>query len=248
MLVIAPHPDDEVVGCAGTLLLHKQAGDEVRVLFVTDGSNSRALGLNADEMRQRRQEEAQKSVQLLGADEGIWLGLPENQWEVDTLKLALEKILDDFAPHYLYAPSFIDFHPVHHQVAHTIALALERTTSSPPVIRIYPIHVPLPSACVNLVTPTQPLAHQTLPLLKNYTTQWGSLARVPRLWHYASAFYGQKKQAEVFWELSPATYHQLHRTPLPWPTGRFRGIRARPFSDPLAYWISRQAYKTHPKP
>ena len=50
VLVIAPHPDDESIGCAGTLLRHKQSGASVTVLCVTDGRTSRAAGLGADEM------------------------------------------------------------------------------------------------------------------------------------------------------------------------------------------------------
>src|SRR5688500_13357690 len=43
VLVVAPHPDDEVAGCAGTILLHRGAGDAVTVLKATDGRRSRAL-------------------------------------------------------------------------------------------------------------------------------------------------------------------------------------------------------------
>ena len=35
--IVAPHPDDEVVGCGGSLVMHREAGDPVRVLVVTDG-------------------------------------------------------------------------------------------------------------------------------------------------------------------------------------------------------------------
>ena len=35
ILVIAPHPDDETLGCAGTLLKHLNAGDEINFIFVT---------------------------------------------------------------------------------------------------------------------------------------------------------------------------------------------------------------------
>ena len=37
ILVLAPHPDDEVFGCAGAIMRHVAAGDSVRVAVVTDG-------------------------------------------------------------------------------------------------------------------------------------------------------------------------------------------------------------------
>ncbi len=45
VLVIAPHPDDELIGPGGTLLLHRRLGDPVHVVVVTDGTNDgRAAG------------------------------------------------------------------------------------------------------------------------------------------------------------------------------------------------------------
>ena len=36
ILAIAPHPDDETLGCGGTLLKHKNNGDEINWLIITD--------------------------------------------------------------------------------------------------------------------------------------------------------------------------------------------------------------------
>ncbi len=36
VLVLAPHPDDETIGCGGSLVLHAAAGDPVRVIFLTN--------------------------------------------------------------------------------------------------------------------------------------------------------------------------------------------------------------------
>ena len=40
VMVVAPHMDDEVIGCGGTLLLHRTLQSEVRVVFVSDSSGA----------------------------------------------------------------------------------------------------------------------------------------------------------------------------------------------------------------
>ena len=41
VLVIAAHPDDEVIGCGGTIAKHKRTGDKIHLLYMTDGISSR---------------------------------------------------------------------------------------------------------------------------------------------------------------------------------------------------------------
>lgn len=72
--MVAPYPDDEALGCGGTIMRHIVGGDSVAVLIVTDGRRSRAHNLQADAMAKARQQEARAAAGLLGIDEWIWLG------------------------------------------------------------------------------------------------------------------------------------------------------------------------------
>jgi LmbE family N-acetylglucosaminyl deacetylase len=74
ILVFAPHPDDEVIATGGTICMHRRNGNEVRILFATDGSQSHAavLGITSnpspDDLVALRRDEAIAAAAVLGVD------------------------------------------------------------------------------------------------------------------------------------------------------------------------------------
>jgi|CXWL01.1.fsa_nt_gi LmbE family N-acetylglucosaminyl deacetylase len=109
VLVLAPHPDDEVLGCGGTLAQLAQRGAEVRILFLTDGG---ALP-GADEVARRayggrRWAEAGRAVSELGlVQPPVGLDLPDGQLEHRREELAagLRRELLAGAPDLVFVPS-----------------------------------------------------------------------------------------------------------------------------------------------
>jgi len=235
-LVVAPHPDDEVAGCGGTILLHRRSGDDVAIVFVTDGRQSRALGLGPEEMARRRRLEAHASARALELAHVEWLGFPEGGWDDAELQRALRTVLEDMAPDVLYAPSRIDFHPEHYRVARCVAATLSGLRAPARVVRVCQLQVPLTPVLVNLVASTGAVMEASTAAMWQYETQIGSLLRCLRMKRYAARFYGLPRQAEEFWELTPEQYCLLHREPPARALVRtFRGTRAFALTDPLAY-------------
>lgn len=235
ILVLAPHPDDEVIGCGGTILKHKQNGDCVWIIYVTDGRGSRATGLGPDVMAKQRKREAEASAQALGCNRAIWLNLPENDWEPAQLQPELETILIDFSPHVVYAPSSVDFHPEHHKVAYTLANQFIQSIDDLISVRIYQIHVPLTPILVNLISPIATVLAQNRVAIEAYVTQQESVAKGLRMQHYAARYYAESERVESFWDITPQTYSLLFNQPLPWPTNIYRGLYPRSFTDPLVF-------------
>jgi len=237
VLIVAPHPDDEAAGCVGTVFKHLASRDEVILAIATDGRQSK-VNPDPHQMCRQRQSEALHAVRLLGIQRLEWIGLAEGEWRVPTLVEKLTGVIRSHSPTIIYAPSRIDFHPEHRQVAHALALSLAGTTAEAPDaprLRIYPIQVPLHDAVINLVSDVSSLHRQTDAVMDAYESQAGSLRRCNRLRRYSGKRYGIKGRAEVFWEISARTYVALHReSPERWPDA-FRGLRDFPLTDPLAY-------------
>ena len=75
VLVLAAHPDDEVLGMGATIAQHTARGDVVRIVVVTDGSSTQYPG-DAD-TRARKEQEAVRAAAELGVADYVHLDLPD---------------------------------------------------------------------------------------------------------------------------------------------------------------------------
>ncbi|WP_088285358.1 PIG-L family deacetylase [Ideonella sp. A 288] len=115
VLVFAPHPDDESIGCGGALALLSQAGAAVRVVLVSDGSGAGGLPPGAGEVRQQ---EFRDALTRLGVADAVLLGLPDGALsEQPGLDAALAAQVNDFGPDWVLCPSRVDLHRDHRVVA-----------------------------------------------------------------------------------------------------------------------------------
>ena len=91
ILVIAAHPDDEVLGCGGTIARHADAGDQVHILIMAEGATSRQLQRNraqASEELSTLEEAAKTAGKILGVAGVELLDLPDNRLDsLDRLDL-----------------------------------------------------------------------------------------------------------------------------------------------------------------
>jgi LmbE family N-acetylglucosaminyl deacetylase len=116
ILVVAAHPDDEALGAGGTLARHADAGDHVRVLFLTDGVGARGAG---DAAAAERRAAAKAAAAQLGIAETRFLSFPDNA--LDTVPLlsivqAVEAMAAEAAPDIVYTHFGFDLN-VDHRVA-----------------------------------------------------------------------------------------------------------------------------------
>lgn len=122
--MLAPHPDDESIGCGGTIIRHVAAGAQVRVLTVSNGEKVEGAG---GDIAARRQDEARRAAAILGVAPPVFLELPDGQVSAHGPELArrLTQEVTDFRPQVVYAPFPLDVHPDHTATAGAALRVLE---------------------------------------------------------------------------------------------------------------------------
>ena len=156
LLVLAPHPDDEVFGCGGTLALAAAQGIDVRVVVVSDG----AQGGDAAQ----RESESRRAALALGCDHRgqalqFWR-LPDRGVEPDAA--LVERIRDALRaqrPDWLLAPSPFEVHPDHRAVC---LAAIAAAAGGEVALGFYEIGQPLVPSLLIDITPVLPLKQQAL--------------------------------------------------------------------------------------
>lgn len=114
VLVLAPHYDDEVLGCGGLLAQRGAAGAAVRVLFLTDGAGGRERPADPAYARRRR-DESTGALAALGVTAAEHLELPDGALEqrLDEASAAIRRALLAQAPELLLCPSPLEATPDH---------------------------------------------------------------------------------------------------------------------------------------
>ena len=107
VLVIAPHFDDEILGCGGLLLQLLASGSAVRLLFLSDGSRLDDSGEYSEEYAERRRMEADVVVKALNLAGVEYLDLPDGELEYrrGEINEAIHRTLLSFRPSLILAPS-----------------------------------------------------------------------------------------------------------------------------------------------
>ena len=111
VLVVAPHPDDETLGCGGTILRHRAEGDAVHWMIVTDMTEDYSA-----ERRAARENEIAAVSELYGFAGVHRLGLPTAR--LDTVALAdiiakMAPVFEAVAPEVVHLPFRDDAHSDH---------------------------------------------------------------------------------------------------------------------------------------
>ena len=197
VLVFAPHPDDECIGCAGTLtLLSQNPGIEICVVLVTNGDGGQHSP--DPQMSSVRIEEMRQALKVLGIHQLQTLGFEDGRFLSDkALSNALDSVIQSFQPNWVFAPSPMDYHKDHLIVSHAVTQLCQRSASVEQLIYLES-WTPLPATHIVDITGVMALKMKAL---KEHQTalKYGDYARaVEGLNAYRGLYLGFDRFAEAF--------------------------------------------------
>ncbi|MBA7694005.1 N-acetyl-alpha-D-glucosaminyl L-malate deacetylase 1 [subsurface metagenome] len=143
VLVIAAHPDDEVLGCGGTIAKHVQSGDEVYCLILGEGVVAREGNQALIEKKVLKQS-ASKAAEVLGIKELVFKNFPDQR--LDTVPLlevikSVEEVKQRIKPDIIYTHHQGDLN-IDHQITFKAVLTACRPMKDETVREIYSFEVP----------------------------------------------------------------------------------------------------------
>ena len=203
VLVIAPHPDDESLGCGGTLCKHAARGDRVVVTYVTSGE----LGLkhlSREKAWAIRESEARRAVGVLGGAAVEFLRLPD--WSVaDHVPRAarlLRPIVEREKPALVYLPHAREWHPDHRAALRVLRAACRGGNGLPEVLA-YEVWTPLPEHDhVEDITAEMPKKLRALRAHRSQLNQFDYVRAVKGLNQFRGELAAKCRYAEVFQTIS----------------------------------------------
>jgi hypothetical protein len=118
ILIIAPHPDDETIGCGAVIAQSVAEGRKVHVIIVTDGrASAKSVRISSDDLARIRREETLQAIEKLGLskDNLFFLSYPDGQVAnyIDAISKEIASHLARFSPALVFTPHSFDEHEDH---------------------------------------------------------------------------------------------------------------------------------------
>jgi LmbE family N-acetylglucosaminyl deacetylase len=143
VLVVAAHPDDEVLGCGGTIAKLADKGEHVHVVFMADGVLSRDKDQRLEEL-EARQCAARKACEILGVKTLSFGDFPDNRMDsIDLIQItqAVERKIIEHRPNTVITHHAGDVNIDHRRTLDAVVIAC-RPQNGHPVKSILSFEVP----------------------------------------------------------------------------------------------------------
>ncbi len=113
VLVFSPHPDDDLLGCGGSIIKHIKHGNKIVVVYMTSGESG-SLKYAKEELAKKREEEIQKASSRIGINKNIFLKEEDGYLSLNkNLLIKTVNLLRSERPDVVYIPHGDDNHHDH---------------------------------------------------------------------------------------------------------------------------------------
>jgi LmbE family N-acetylglucosaminyl deacetylase len=223
VLVLAPHMDDEVLGCGGTIARHVHAGADVSIIFLTDGRRGGAAhdGQSESQREQARTElvatrkaEARRAATVLGVRHIHFLDAEDGRLRADARVTGeLQALLERDRPHIVYLPHFLENHADHGAASDVLMAASAGAGAFNDMeCRGYEVWTPLFPNIVVEIDSTMEVKKRALQCYGSQLALMDYLHTASGLNAYRSSAVGCKtaRFVEAFYALPLSDYRRLH--------------------------------------
>ncbi|MGS0765578.1 PIG-L deacetylase family protein [Syntrophomonas curvata] len=126
ILVVAPHPDDDIIACGGSIAKHCQNGNQVAIMYITSG-DAGGIRYGKDELAAIREAEARQAAALLGINNLFFLRMADGYIEINKENLIrITTLIRAIKPHMVYIPHDRDGCRDHKETHHLLREACKR--------------------------------------------------------------------------------------------------------------------------
>jgi LmbE family N-acetylglucosaminyl deacetylase len=198
LVVISPHPDDDVLGAGGVMIGAAEEGRGVFSVTVTDGRGSPQKGPNIseEEMVDRRQKESMAALKVVGAAGGFYFRRRNSDLEGEEGR-GVEKDLKDLfewmAPDEVYLPAPYERHKTHQKVTRLAIDALRSSIASKPFLLGYSLWGGFLGGKKRLVKDISPFIRKKVEAVLAHSTQIAYK-------NYQQGILGRNNADAIFWE------------------------------------------------
>lgn len=229
VLLLSPHPDDECLGCAGTISLYTEKGVDVCLAVISLGEK---LEVGPENIGEIRRSEATEAAALIGIKKTVFLNFPDEKLNEckEQIKEKLTGIIKDFNPDIVFAPFPLDPHP-DHRAASEVTMALMKELGNFK-LAFYEIYHPIR---FNILVDIAPVIHKKKEAVLTYRK---SLLDIPEIfWHsvkglniYRSLLVKRESFYEAFWLIdAPVSQGEI----IKWSTYDYKDTTAEIFLSKL---------------
>jgi len=210
-LIVAPHQDDEAIGCGGALILQLRSGHSASVVMLHDGAGDfMAYGLSREAFNEKRNEESRRAAASVGMEAPHFLNYRSLADHVTEAAADVRGIINERKVDALFVPFVLDAHPDHRTANRIVAEALKGISWNVRVLgyEVWGLCIP------NVVVVIDDVIEDKMRMIEcfslaNSAIDYVHSTRGLNMFHSRMLGAGQCRYAERFFELPRQEYIEL---------------------------------------
>jgi LmbE family N-acetylglucosaminyl deacetylase len=210
ILVLSPHPDDDIIGCGGTIYKYHLKGAEITSVYMTDGRKGDP-GYNEEELVLIRREEAKKASAIIGINSLLFFDNRDSELTANSKTIEeLSQVVRKIKPDAIFLPFLLDNHPDHIATNNIFVQAIKNYNGDVACYG-YEVWTPLSAPnCIIDITEHIKVKRKALEQFQNQLAQYNFIEAVMGLSRYRGMVHMiGDKYVEVFLRCSIAEYSRL---------------------------------------